>query len=201
MAACHWLKILRSIRSLANASCMSLAAVDREKRWFWRRQRGSTWHYNITSLNLIGVQKNKQTRPQLHRSRSAEMDLHYIVITTDVKVSAYKFARKLYWSLIGAQKANSLLEMLLVWPRVWFLTDVVPQQKTMHWRLSQRVVRCHRSSWYGTSIAKQSRTPCSCTVKSSPDISSYKTLTCATSFTWCIRISILSLLWLGPLTH
>uniref|UniRef100_M4BAE2 Uncharacterized protein n=1 Tax=Hyaloperonospora arabidopsidis (strain Emoy2) TaxID=559515 RepID=M4BAE2_HYAAE len=44
-------------------------------------------------------------------------NLYYIVILTAVKFFAYKFERKLYWSLIGAQKVKlySLLETLLAY--------------------------------------------------------------------------------------
>ena len=40
------------------------------------------------------------------QSRSAEINLYHIVILTAGKVFAYKLERKLYWSLIGAQKVK-----------------------------------------------------------------------------------------------
>ena len=69
---------------------------------------------NIVPLSLTGDQKNKPRRPQLYQSRSAEKSLYYIVILSAVKFLVYRFERKLYWSLIDAQKVKlySLLDTL-----------------------------------------------------------------------------------------
>ena len=72
LAACHWLRILRSIRSLAKISCMSLVPADREERWFEVDHVVLNDTSNIIPLSLTGDQKNKLRRPQLYQSRSAE---------------------------------------------------------------------------------------------------------------------------------